>query len=81
MGFVLFSPQYFHGGMSTQQKTLPYGTVEDVVKETNHLLEMGIDGGYISCPSHATEGDTPIENIVAYIDIIKNQPGRKAKIQ
>ncbi len=62
----------FHGGLSTQ-KTLPYGTVEDVQKETRHLLELGKDGGYIFCPSHATEGDTPIENIVAFIEIIKAQ--------
>ncbi|WP_430933197.1 uroporphyrinogen decarboxylase family protein [Saccharicrinis sp. 156] len=62
----------FHGGLSTQ-KTLPYGTVEDVVAETKHLLELGKEGSYIFCPSHATEGDTPIENIVAFIDLIKAQ--------
>lgn len=62
----------FHGGLSTQ-KTLPYGTVEEVQQETRHLLELGKEGGYIFCPSHATEGDTPIENIVAFIDLIKAQ--------
>lgn len=62
----------FHGGLSTQ-KTLPYGSVDDVRKETNHLLELGKEGSYIFCPSHATEGDTPIENIVAFIEIIKAQ--------
>ncbi|GAF02695.1 uroporphyrinogen decarboxylase family protein [Saccharicrinis fermentans] len=62
----------FHGGLSTQ-KTLPYGTVQDVKDETMHLLELGKDGSYIFCPSHATEGDTPIENIVAFIDLIKAQ--------
>ncbi len=62
----------FHGGLSTQ-KTLPYGTVEDVVKETKHLLELGKDGSYIFAPSHATEGDTPIENIVAFINVILEQ--------
>lgn len=62
----------FHGGLSTQ-KTLPHGSVEDVQKETRQLLELGREGGYIFCPSHATEGDTPIENIVAFIDLIKAQ--------
>ncbi len=62
----------FHGGLSTQ-KTLPYGSVEDVRNETKHLLELGKEGSYIFCPSHATEGDTPIENIVAFIDLIKAQ--------
>jgi uroporphyrinogen decarboxylase len=62
----------FHGGLSTQQ-TLPYGTVEEVQMETKHLLELGKDGGYIFCPSHATEGDTPMENILAFLDLIKAQ--------
>lgn len=39
----------FHGGLSTQ-KTLPYGTVEQVQAETRRLLEMGGDGGYIFAP-------------------------------
>ena len=30
----------FHGGLSTQ-KTLPYGSREDVLKETEYLLRLG----------------------------------------
>ena len=62
----------FHGGLSTQ-RTLPYGTVEDVQRETRALLEAGKGGGYVFCPAHATEGDTPVENMIAFIDIIKEQ--------
>jgi uroporphyrinogen decarboxylase len=63
----------FHGGLSTQ-RTLPYGTPEDVRRETRHLLEMGRDGGYIFAPAHAVEGDVPLENMLAFIDEVKSQP-------
>ncbi|MBN1247347.1 MAG: uroporphyrinogen-III decarboxylase-like protein, partial [Anaerolineae bacterium] len=51
----------FHGGMSTQ-KTLPYGTIDDVVAETRRLLAAGAAGNYIFSPAHAVEGDVPVEN-------------------
>ena len=64
----------FHGGLSTQ-KTLPYGTVANVKKETQHLLDLGKNGGYIFSPAHAVEGDVPLENILAFIEVLKSQPG------
>ncbi len=64
----------FHGGLSTQQ-TLPYGTVEDVRKETRRLIDLGREGGYILSPAHAVEGDVPLENMLAFIDEALNQPG------
>ncbi len=64
----------FYGGLSTQ-KTLPYGTVDDVRRETQQLLELGAEGNYIFAPAHAVEGDVPLENMLAFIEEIQSQPG------
>jgi uroporphyrinogen decarboxylase len=62
----------FHGGLSTQ-KTLPYGMVEDVRRETEWLLELGREGGYIFAPAHDVEGDVPLENMLAFIEVVQGQ--------
>jgi uroporphyrinogen decarboxylase len=62
----------FHGGLSTQ-KTLPYGSIDDVRKETGDLLEMGREGGYIFAPAHAVEADVSLENMLTFIEIIQSQ--------
>jgi uroporphyrinogen decarboxylase len=64
----------FHGGLSTQ-RTLPYGTPDDVRREVRRLIEAGKNGGYIFAPAHAVEGDAPLENMVAMIEEITSQPG------
>jgi uroporphyrinogen decarboxylase len=64
----------FHGGLSTQ-KTLPFGSVEDVRREVRRLLELGRDGGYIFAPAHDVEGDVPLENMLAAIEMVQQQPG------
>jgi uroporphyrinogen decarboxylase len=67
----------FHGGLSTQ-RTLPYGTVETVRQETERLVEMGREGGYIFAPAHDVEGDVPLENMLAFIHVVQNQPGYRS---
>jgi len=62
----------FHGGLSTQ-KTLPYGTVEEVRGETRRLLELGQEGDYIFAPAHDVEGDVPLENMLAFIEEARRQ--------
>jgi len=57
----------FWGGVSTQ-RTMPYGTPEQVRQEVRKMRDLGRDGGYILSPSHALEGDVPLENLLALID-------------
>ena len=62
----------FQGGVSVQ-KTLPFGTVEDVRRETaERIAVLGKGGGYILGPSHGIQAGTPPENIIAMFDMVAN---------
>ncbi len=62
----------FHGGLSTQ-RTLPFGSVQDVKDETQRLLNLGREGSYIFAPAHDVEGDVPLENVLAAIELVQSQ--------
>ena len=64
----------FWGGVSTQ-RTLPYGSPENVRAEVRRMIDLGRDGGYILSPSHAVEGDVPVENLVALIEETQRAAG------
>ena len=64
----------FLGGMSIQ-KILPFGTVREVQDAAAKLIEMGRDGGYIFAPSHSVPPDTPPENLVAMMEVLRSQDG------
>ncbi len=73
----IFSQYYgqisFLGGLSIQ-KTMPFGTREDVERESFQLLSnLGQKGGYIFSPSHALTGDIPLQNIEVLLHIANNQ--------
>lgn len=55
----------FHGGVDIQQ-VLPFGTPAEVEAEVKaRLSALAQGGGYILCPSHFVQADTPPANIVA----------------
>ena len=58
----------FYGGVDVEC-TMPFGTPDDVRAEVRELAEkLGEGGGYILQISHQVLWDTPMENIVAYIE-------------
>jgi uroporphyrinogen decarboxylase len=65
----------FHGGMSIQ-RVLPFGTPEEVRRETRRLMnEIGRGGGYIFAPAHAVPADVPTGNVLAFLEVLRSQPG------
>jgi uroporphyrinogen decarboxylase len=50
-----------------------------VRRETETLLELGRDGGYIFAPAHDVEGDVPLESMLAFIEVVQRQPGYMCK--
>jgi len=63
----------FYGGISIQ-RTLPYGTVNQVKSEVRKLMDIvGENGGYIASPSHDIPADAKPENIAAMIEVLQNQ--------
>lgn len=63
----------FHGGVENQL-ILPRGTVEEVKEETRNCLKtLGKGGGYICCSCHNVQAGTPVENILAMIETVKEE--------
>ena len=61
------------GGISTQ-KTLPYGTPQEVRREVQMCLEhMAVGGRYVMAPAKAIMPGVPVENAIALIDTFINQ--------
>ena len=53
-----------HGGISLQ-RTMPFGSTEDVRQEVETLIrKCGYDGGLVAFPSNIIQPDTPVENII-----------------
>ena len=62
----------FHGGVDNQL-VLPFGTAEDVRNETLQCLNTLGRGntGYICCSCHNIQPGTPVKNILAMVDTVK----------
>jgi len=58
----------FHGSISIQ-RTLPFGTPDEVRNEVRERFEsLAPGGGFIFCTAHNIQADTPTENIVALFE-------------
>ena len=58
----------FWGGISTQ-RTLPFGTTDEVREETRRVTQaMSQNGGYIIAAAQGIQADVPFENICALVD-------------
>jgi len=59
----------FWGGSLDCQKTLPYGTTEEVVREVQeHLRVFAPGGGYVFTSVHNIQANVPPENVIAMYD-------------
>ncbi len=59
-------------GSIDEQRTLPFGTPEDVRQEVlTRLRTLGKGGGLILGPTHHVQLDTPLENFWAMVEAIK----------
>ena len=53
------------------QRTLPFGTVDDVRREVKLRMDtVGMGGGLLLGPSHMIEPEVPWENLVALYEAI-----------
>ncbi len=63
----------FWGGVVDTQKTLPFGTPEQVRAEVRERCRIfGENGGFVANAVHNVQAKTPVENIVAMIETIRS---------
>lgn len=61
----------FWGGSLDCQKTLPFGTPEDVQREVDeHVQVLSPGGGYVFAAVHNIQANVPAENIIAMFDAV-----------
>ncbi len=66
----------FWGGGVDTQKTLPFGTPEEVREEVlARCAVLGKGGGFVFNPVHNIQARTPIQNVVAMIDAVHEYNG------
>ncbi len=60
-------------GGGSVQRTLPFGTLEDVRREVDFLMTTcAYDGGYVFRASNAVSFDCPIANVIAYYELARD---------
>jgi hypothetical protein len=67
----------FWGGGVDTQKTLPFGTPDEVRREVRERVDVfGKDGGFVFNTIHNIQAQTPVENIVAMFEEVLGKPLR-----
>lgn len=65
----------FWGGGVDTQRTLPFGTPEDVIAEvTERVRILNQNGGYVFNPIHNVVGNIPAENLIAMYEAVWGGP-------
>ena len=60
----------FWGGGVDTQKTLPFGTPEEVYKEVTERLELFSKGGFVFNTVHNIQSNVPIGNLLAMFQAV-----------
>jgi uroporphyrinogen-III decarboxylase len=61
----------FWGGGADTQRTLPFGTADEVRREVLERLRIfGLGGGFVFAPVHNIQPCTPIENLLAMFGLV-----------
>jgi uroporphyrinogen-III decarboxylase len=64
----------FWGGGVDTQKTLPFGTPEDVRREVGERLSVfAPGGGFVFNPVHNVQAGVPVENLRALYDAVRER--------
>ena len=63
----------FWGGGVDTQRTLPFGTPDEVRKEVAERLKIfGTGGGYIFNTTHNVQARVPVENVLAMYETVRD---------
>ncbi len=67
----------FWGGGVDTQKTMPFGTPDEVYREVRERIEIfGEGGGFVFDAVHNIQGNTPVENLRAMFQAIRESTGK-----
>ena len=67
----------FWGGGIDTQKTLPFGTADDVRREAAERMKIfAPGGGFVFNPVHNVQAKTPVENLLALYEAVTRWPAR-----
>jgi hypothetical protein len=62
----------FWGGGVDTQNTLPFGTPQEVRDQVRERIDiLGAGGGFVFCSIHNVQAKTPIENLVAMFEAVR----------